>query len=496
MFGAGSRATVALTVLVREPGDAPEGGGSIWYHDIGDYLSSEQKLSAVGAAGEGDPLDGFPWLKVAPNEHADWIKQRSAEFFLLRPSYAEGDPDAVFVGRSLGLGSNRDAWNYNSSRDVVIAAGERMVEFFNDQVDAFERLHPSTPGPKRIRNSQAEQFVDRDPKNFSWTQNDYRRLANGERYSFSPREVVEALYRPYFKQFVNRDPRLNSRPAQLPASFDHPGVRNLAICVSGSGPFAALMTDCLPDVNLLSGGAYAFLRARFIEPVPEEGVLFQAAPSESLWELNVAESVVRRYAAILGVDVDPGEVFHYVYGVLHAADYRLRFAAELEKEMPRIPDPASVDMFRAYVSAGADLAALHTGYESVDPWPGLVYDGSSPTDGKPAPRITKLRYAKAGSEVDRLRIVCNSELTISGIPEGAHRYQVGTRSALDWVVSRYLVSTDADSGIRNDPNDWRPAPHPLCVRTTRIWRVQSGQRAMRSSLGCCRGGERARGSRM
>jgi predicted helicase len=34
----------------------------------------------------------------------------------------------------------------------------------------------------------------------------------------------------------------------------------------------------------------------------------------------------------------------------------------------------------------------------------------------------------------------------------AHPYRLGNRSALEWVVDQYRVSTDARSGIRNDPN--------------------------------------------
>jgi predicted helicase len=31
-------------------------------------------------------------------------------------------------------------------------------------------------------------------------------------------------------------------------------------------------------------------------------------------------------------------------------------------------------------------------------------------------------------------------------------YRVGNRSALDWIIDQYQVSTDKRSGITNDPN--------------------------------------------
>ena len=36
----------------------------------------------------------------------------------------------------------------------------------------------------------------------------------------------------------------------------------------------------------------------------------------------------------------------------------------------------------------------------------------------------------------------------------AHEYVVNGRSAIEWIMERYQVKTDKDSGITNDPNDW------------------------------------------
>ena len=51
-------------------------------------------------------------------------------------------------------------------------------------------------------------------------------------------------------------------------------------------------------------------------------------------------------------------------------------------------------------------------------------------------------------------ISCNAHITLSGIPEQAHEYRLGSRSALDWLIDRYQVKTDRKNGITNDPNDW------------------------------------------
>jgi len=51
-------------------------------------------------------------------------------------------------------------------------------------------------------------------------------------------------------------------------------------------------------------------------------------------------------------------------------------------------------------------------------------------------------------------VIYNDRITLSGIPDDAHRYMLGSRSAVEWIIDRYQVKTDKASGIVNDPNDW------------------------------------------
>jgi predicted helicase len=76
-------------------------------------------------------------------------------------------------------------------------------------------------------------------------------------------------------------------------------------------------------------------------------------------------------------------------------------------------------------------------------------------------RVEKMRFGKPtpqqqadGARVDRTTLIYNAQITLRGIPADAYRYQLGARSAIEWVVERYQVKIDRPSGIRNDPNDW------------------------------------------
>ena len=58
------------------------------------------------------------------------------------------------------------------------------------------------------------------------------------------------------------------------------------------------------------------------------------------------------------------------------------------------------------------------------------------------------------SKTDKSKINFNSKITIEDIPAEAYEYVVNGRSAIDWIMERYQLTTDKDSGIKNDPNDW------------------------------------------
>ena len=49
----------------------------IYYHDIGDYLSRDEKLAIVK---KNRSIANMQWQVLAPNEHGDWLNQRNDAF--------------------------------------------------------------------------------------------------------------------------------------------------------------------------------------------------------------------------------------------------------------------------------------------------------------------------------------------------------------------------------------------------------------------------------
>ena len=117
LFGSGSRAGVAILLLVKRPGSARASQAQIRYRDIGDYLTRENKLKGIVAR---SGLNDDEWGEIVPNEHGDWINQRSAHFLALRPlAHTRGQPPSDRIRSSAwrlnGVKTRRDAWVFDSS---------------------------------------------------------------------------------------------------------------------------------------------------------------------------------------------------------------------------------------------------------------------------------------------------------------------------------------------------------------------------------------------
>lgn len=475
IFDVGSRATVAIMLLVKLPGLVSPGGASIQYRDIGDYLSRDEKLAILGESlsvpdGALPALDSMGWTNITPNEHGDWINQRSDSFSTLLAA-APGDEPSIFGLVSNGLKSNRDAWNYNSSRKVLDTNVTKMMEHYNAQVDAFAVAHPSVAGSLKQRAELAKTFVDLDPSKFSWDRPNFMDIARGARLSDADRLPMVATYRPFHRRWAEAGRKLNNTVGQMPRIYPNAEAENLTIAVSTVGAraaFSTYITRDLPDVHLWVDDTPTF--PQWIYEVPAEGSrpdsLFHSPTEQPGGTLqrhhNVTDYALELYQA-MDPAIEKDDIFLYVYGILHSPDYREAYAADLKRSLPRIPQVPTAEDFWAFATAGSQLANLHTDYESVEPWAEVrhVYAKDFDSNHPDAYRVLKMKHPKVVDPTeskskmeDRSRIIYNDWITIESIPLRAYAYEIGSRSAIGWVMESYRVRTDRASGIRNDPNDW------------------------------------------
>ena len=433
VFGLGSRTPIAITILVKNP--AHKGKAFINYHDIGDYLSREEKLSII--VKKRSALNpAMNWQQLHPNEHGDWLNQRNDVFSSFIPL---GDKDnkenkqTFFVPfYSNGLKTQRDAWCYNASKIKLTDNVKHTIAFYNSLVQSKKekRPLPSISG-KDISMSMA-------------FQND---LTREREKTFSENIICTALYRPFNKINCYFHSSLNERVYKIPSIFPINKAINIVICVCANKNEPPLMSTYIPDLHF-NGDSQCFPLYYYEKKSIYQPTLFDGdSNAKYMRKDGITNFILERCRENYGPKVTKEDIFYYVYGLLHSPDYRKAFAADLKKMLPRLPLVEKPVDFWVFSKAGRALAELHLKYETQPACPKVKVEGVESGNF----RVEKMRFPNKG---DKSVIEYNPWIAISNIPLDAYDYVLNGRSAIEWIMERYQIKTDKASGITNDPNDW------------------------------------------
>lgn len=457
IFGSGSRAPIAISLLVKNP--AAKQHGQIYFHDIGDYLSQAEKLEKISGFGS---IAGITtaqgWQTIIPDEHGDWLKQRDdsfGEFMVLGDK--KGDAKKLFENFSNGVKTNRDAWAYNFSRSSLTNTIEDMIAYYNSEVSRYSAACEGKPKDAR---PEVDSFVDFNSPLLSWTREVKQDLGRLKTRTMIRSGFVPAHYRPFTKTWMYFNQHFNNCVYQIPRIFPDATVENRVICISGTGfkdGVSVLMVNAVPDLQIQFNGQcfplYLYdVNGREGASDATQGGLFDApANVESKRRDALTDEGLAHFREFYpGEPISKEDVFYYVYGLLHSSGYRDKYADNLAKELPRIARMKTAAGFWAFSKAGRDLAELHINYETCVPYPAKVTGGSQSDDY----RVEKMKYGKKGADKDLSTLIYNDKIRVTGIPLEAYEYVVNGKPALDWVVERQCVKTDKASGIVNDANDW------------------------------------------
>ena len=465
IFGSGSRAPVAITILIKNP-NATHDDCKIHYRDIGDYLTREQKLEALQ---EAVSIKGFnDWQTITPNRHYDWIGQRSevfAEFYPIGTKEAKAGKaeDAIFKLFSTGYLTGRDAYIYNFSRDACARNAQQMT------LDYLSALSELEVDPSLTEDGVA----DRNVGNIKWDRELKNNLRRRKKSDFGEKYIRKAAYRPFIATNCYADYTFAQVKAQQDRIFPDSLSKNWVICVPNKGsknPFSALITNLMPDRHFIEA-AQCFPRWRYPQPADASNTTsefqgFEEAPERIDNISDTARRAFREHYSDNTISKD--DIFDYVYGILHAPSYREQFANDLSKMIPRIPYASD---FRTFAEAGKVLADLHLNYETCEQYPNLSIGPLKPSllwEEKPEHFRLGTRAMRFADKQERTTLIINEHVCVSGIPEEAHRYVVNGRTPLEWFIDRYKIKQDKNSGIINDPNGWFDNPRDLITAIERI----------------------------
>ena len=456
VFGSASMTGISITFFVKNP--TAETHGNIVFHNIGDDLTQQDKLGIIRDFGS---INGITkqngWQTLVPDANHDWLDQADPDFnrFLVLGDKKDKSAVTVFENYSLGVVTNRDAWCYNASRDVMERNIHSMIDCYNAERD---RYHQDTAN----KSIDVGTFVNNDPKKISWTHALKQDLEKNKALSFADGEALISVYRPFTKQWLYYGRRLNERVYQMPQIFPNAAATNRVICVTGIGArsgFSALMVDAIPNLDALEKSQCFPLKLYQKHGADSRGDspgnLFGDSPEHQTSD-GISDAALAHFqAAYPGESIRKEDLFYYIYGLLHAEDYRTRYRNNLMKQLPRIPAVASYDDFRAFQQAGEALAELHVNYETATPWP-VTINGGAAVPQEIAPerlyRVEKMKFGGTGKDKDKTTIIYNPHITVTDIPLAAYAYSVSGKPAIQWVMERQGSTTDKDSRIVNDAN--------------------------------------------
>lgn len=453
VFGEGTRTPITITLFVKNP--AKQGKAKILYHDIGDYLTHEQKLRIIN---DFRSIRNIEWNLIQPNEKNDWINLRDGMFDMLIPITSESK--SVFTINGPAMSTGRDSWVYNYSISSIKDSVNRLVANYNSQI------------------GKSSQDVNMSESDISWSANLKKNWEKNIVLNESG-QYLTGVYRPYCKQWLYVDDKLIERPG---ITFKNLIKSNDCICILvskvGTKDLTALVVNSSADYHSI-GDTHVFPLYWYEENKNKQRSLFdEEANDDYIRRDGITDWILKEVRTRYGAkNITKEMIFYYVYGLLHSKDYRERFTADLKKSLPRIPIVESLDDFMEFYKAGKELADLHLNYETVAPYPDVIVHGDRqvPLSVKRDPAtggyiqapaddgaydyfrvIDKMRFK---SKDDKSTIIYNGNITIENIPQKAYDYIVNGKSAIEWIVERYAVTQDKKSLIKNDANDWAREHH-------------------------------------
>ncbi len=465
IFGSGSRAPIAISFLVKNPGRSNQ--NLVHFFDIGNYLSREQKLAKLDELVSISGISSLEaWQRIELDQHGDLLRQRNESFStFISIGDKQGNETKIFENYSKGIDTSKDAWCYNFSAQGLSENIALCVDFYNAERKRYQESYSNV---SRDLRPDLDEFLTFDSKKISWGRALKNDILRNKPLVFDSNSIVRALYRPFTKTWMYFNRRMNNMIYQMHRIFPDASSENLVICMNAVGAqkeFSVLVANNVPDLHLMQTGQcfplylYGESEPEAAESSTDQPALFgetgkpEPASATRRRDAITAEGLTHFQSAYPNEDITREGIFYYVYGLLHSPDYRQLFADNLGKELPRIPRVKTAADFWAFSQAGRKLADLHLNYESVEPYPLNIENGGKKLADADF-RVEKMRYGKKGKDKDLTTLHYNDKITLTGIPVEAYEYVVNGKPALDWVVERQGVRTEKDSGIVNDANDW------------------------------------------
>jgi predicted helicase len=444
VFGQGSMTTIAITLLVRNPNT--EKSGFIKYFEVDDYLTKDEKLAFLARTKD---FQAIEWLEIEPNEHNDWVNQRSKiyeSFIPFGDKKNKGkESQALFKDFTIGLKTHKDAWTYNYSKESLTSNIKSYISNYMNLQSLFQKGAMSISEIKRVPKDQ-----------ISWSPGVLQRFEKGKNITFYPDDLCTVQYRPFAKRHGYRNEEIVER--QCRRSIFPNGKENISIATTNvaQASFSALIVSGVFDLGLLLGDSYPLYNYGAPRSDHDESQTLlsfeESGNSEREYAItDWAQEVFRREYSDGSIDKE--SIFYYTYAVISSPEFVSRFEQDARKSGPRLP---LLKNFWDFERAGRKLSNLHINYEERKvPSYGNVVISEDKVGESELYEVDKMAFL---SSADKSVIRYNRYITVTNIPLEAYDFKVNGRSAIEWVMNQYRFAIDKDTQILSDPNLYSSDP--------------------------------------
>ena len=441
IFGEGSKTPIAITLLAKNPNEK-RGKAKIYYYDIGDYLSREEKLSRINDF-KSIGSKKMDWQILKPNEKGDWINHRNKKFDAFIPLFDKNNKNnknVFFNTVSNGIVTNRDPWVYSFSKNQLEKQMKDTIDFYNKQVEIIKNKELES---NKLNTKRIEEIINTDTKKISWSRGLKNSLKKLKKDEFKNENISISLYRPFVKQNLYFSKKWIETPSQ---QNKFKGKVLFTNGKSSSKPFSVFISEEMINLDCLEkANCYPLKYIDDKKNTKDKSMHILSSDNE----LNdgITDFIHNLAKQKYSTKITKEDIFYYVYGFLHNEDYKKEFEADLKKLIPRLPLVNDYKIFKTYSDIGRKLADLHLNYENIERDKEIIVEGEKSNNFI----VEKMRFT---SKDKKDVIIFNSDIKIKNIPLEAYDYQVNGKSAIEWIMERYAVTMNEDNQIENNPNLW------------------------------------------
>ncbi len=469
----------------------------IFYNSLTNLNSGQEKLQFLAS----HKFAQIHFEHIQPDDKNNWINLTDNDFDSLLPlvnketklAKNKAGENAIFKIYSLGLATNRDEWVYDFNETNLVD----KIKFFCDIYKKEQQRWFSSNKTTKIND-----FVSRKIK---WTSELEQHLIKGSDLEFNQELIIKSIYRPYVIKNIYFDRIIVHRFYQQDSFFPlGENKNNLIIAISGSSSsknFQCLATKTIVGLDFLEKTQclplYRYENGERIDNITDWGLqqfrdYYQPSPPQppSLSErggrrisdnsssphpvgegLGVRANLPTGEGLGMRANLPTGEglgvranlptgeglgmreitkldIFHYIYAVLHNPKYRETYQLNLKRDFPRIP---FYDDFNQWKNWGEKLMDLHLNYETITPYPLTIIN----VETLHATSLHSTPKPKLKADKTKGQIIIDEITTLTNIPEIAWEYQLGNRSALEWILDQYKEKKPKDSTIAEKFNNYR-----------------------------------------